>query len=156
MESAPPVATLTFLFTDIEGSTRLIQELGTGYPALLDRHRVLIDEAVRSEGGQTFGSEGDAQFTRFESAAAAVRAAVAAQRALAREPWPAGRDVRVRMGVHTGPVTRLGDDYVGLPLHQVARITSAAHGGQVLVSQGTRTLAAAEADAPGIVFLDLG
>ncbi|HEU0237264.1 MAG TPA: AAA family ATPase, partial [Candidatus Limnocylindrales bacterium] len=133
-------ATLTLLFTDIEGSTRLLQELGDGYGAVLDRQRRLLDEAVRRHGGNVFGSEGDALFATFERASGALAAAADAQRALANEPWPDGRRLRVRMGIHTGVVSRLRDDYVGLPLHQAARITAAGHGGQVLVSAATAVL----------------
>ena len=132
----------TFLFTVIEGSTRLIQQLGTEYGRLLDDQRRLIGDRVRLAGGRVFGSEGDALFAAFPSAGGAIVAAAGAQRDLHRHDWPQGAQVRVRMGIHTGEATPAGDDYVGLSLHQVARITSAGHGGQVLVSEATRQLAA--------------
>jgi predicted ATPase/class 3 adenylate cyclase len=138
--SSLPSGTVTFLFTDIEGSTRLVQELGEGYPPLLAEHRRLIGEAVSAEGGRVFGSEGDALFAAFSSPTAAARAAAAAQRALAAHGWPAGAQIRVRMGVHTGEAIVAGDNYVGLTLHQVARVMSAGHGGQVLFSATTRQL----------------
>jgi predicted ATPase/class 3 adenylate cyclase len=150
----PASRTLTFLFTDIEGSTRLLQALGDGYRGVLARQRTLIEEAAAGHRGSVFGSEGDALFVAFSDASAAIRAAVDAQRALSGSEWPEGRSVRVRMGVHTGQVTALADNYVGLPLHQAARITAAGHGGQVLVSEATHQLAGEVLD--GIGFRDLG
>lgn len=147
-------ATSTFLFTDIEGSTRLLQQLGDDYPAVLEAHRRLIGDAVTRAGGRVFGSEGDALFASFPSAAAALAAAAEAQRALLAQEWPSGMAIRVRMGVHTGEATASGDDYDGLPLHQVARVMSAAHGGQVLVSNATRELAGLL--PPGLHLRDLG
>ena len=138
----PRTSTSTFLFTDIEGSTRLIQAVGDHYPALLEEQRRLISDAVGAEGGRIFGSEGDALFAAFDSASSAIAAAANAQRALASHAWPPGAEVRVRMGVHAGEALLIGGDYVGLALHQVARITAAGHGGQVLVSDATRRLAA--------------
>ncbi len=146
--------TLTFLFTDIEGSTRLLQQLGEGYRDVLSTQRALIEGATAAHGGDLFGSEGDAVFVAFTNAAAGIRAAAEAQQALAGRSWPDGVAVKVRMGLHTGQVTALASDYVGLPLHQVARITAAGHGGQVLVSEATRQLAGA--DVAGIGFRDLG
>lgn len=132
--------TSTFLFTDIEGSTRLIQALGDRYLALLERHRELLAAAIEGAGGRIFGSEGDALFSAFATAGSAVAAGAAAQRALSAESWPEGIQLRVRMGIHSGEAVLTGGDYVGLALHQVARITSAGHGGQVLVSEATRRL----------------
>jgi predicted ATPase/class 3 adenylate cyclase len=141
MSAAPE--TVTFLFTDMEGSTRLAQELGDrDFRELLARETALVVGAAEAEGGRTFGSEGDAHFLAFGSAASAIRAAVQAQQALAGEPWPGGRAVRVRMGIHTGEALRVGDDYAGLTLHRVARIAAAAHGAQILVSSATAALAA--------------
>lgn len=150
-----PTGTVTFLFTDIEGSTRLIQELRDRYPPLLARHRQIISGAAVAEGGTVFGTEGDAVFVAFADAASAVSAAIAAQRALASEAWLDGRSVRVRMGIHTGEVSVVGQDYVGLALHQVARIAAAGHGGQVLISDATRTLAG-RALVDGVSLSDLG
>jgi predicted ATPase/class 3 adenylate cyclase len=150
-----PTGTVTFLFSDIEGSTRLLQEAGRDYSALLDRHRALIEAAVGRRDGRTFGSEGDALFVAFADAASAIAAATDAQRALQTEPWPDGRAVRVRMGIHTGEAILNGNDYVGLALHQVARITAAAHGEEVLVSAATRELAGSRLPA-GAALRDLG
>ena len=137
----PSAETPTFLFTDIEGSTRLVTALGDRYPNLLDEHRKLIADAVETNGGRIFGSEGDALFAAFSSATAAIDAAAAAQRSIGSHDWPEDAEIRVRMGVHTGEAVSIGGDYVGLALHQVARITAAGHGGQVLVSEATRRLA---------------
>jgi predicted ATPase/class 3 adenylate cyclase len=149
----PASRTLTFLFTDIEGSTRLLQALGDGYRHILATQRALIEGASTARGGQLFGSEGDALFLAFTDAAAAIRAAADAQQALATHDWPNGATVRVRMGVHTGQVTALAENYVGLPLHQAARIAAVGHGGQVLVSEATRQLAG---DIESVGFRDLG
>src|SRR5689334_12184956 len=132
--------TPTFLFTDIEGSTRLLQSLGTSYPELLDESRALITAAVEDAGGRVFGTEGDAVFASFPTAAAGIAAAAQAQRALDGYAWPSDGRVRVRMGVHTGEALESRGDYVGLAVHQAARIMSAGHGGQVLVSEATRRL----------------
>jgi predicted ATPase/class 3 adenylate cyclase len=153
--SALPTGLLTFLFTDIEGSTRLVQEIGTdGYGDLQAQHSRLLREAVAAHGGQEFGTEGDAHFFVFGDAAGAVRAAVQAQRGLAAHRWPAEAAIRVRMGLHTGkPAVRDGN-YVGVELNRVARITAAGHGGQVLVSQATRD--GAQPDLSEVGFTSLG
>ena len=150
----PTAQTSSFLFTDIEGSTRLIQGLGEGYAALLDDHRRLISDAVEAGGGHVFGSEGDALFAAFPSATAAITAAAAAQRNLAAHDWPAGAEILVRMGVHSGEAIQTGTDYVGLALHQAARISAAGHGGQVLISEATRRLAAGLPE--GLELRDMG
>jgi predicted ATPase/class 3 adenylate cyclase len=149
-----PTGTVTFLFTDIEGSTRLIQHLGDRYLSVLQEHRRIIEDAAAATGGVTFGTEGDAVFVAFPDARAAIGSAVAAQVAMAAHPWPDG-ELRVRMGIHTGDVVVAGGDYVGLTVHRVARVTSAAHGGQVLVSESSRSLVAGELPA-GVELLDLG
>jgi predicted ATPase/class 3 adenylate cyclase len=136
-----PTGTLTFLFSDIEGSTRLVQALGDAFPALLERHQAVLRRAFEDGGGVEVATEGDSFFVVFPSAPAAIRAAAAAQRALAAEPWPAqAGEVRVRMGLHTGEGILGGDNYVGLDVHRAARIGGAAHGGQVLLSDTTRAL----------------
>jgi predicted ATPase/class 3 adenylate cyclase len=150
-----PTGTVTFLFTDIEGSTRLLTEAADAYRTLLEDHRRLIREAVEGHGGAIFGTEGDAVFAVFGHAAAALAAAADAQRALAEYPWSAGREVRVRAGVHSGEVTLTDGDYVGLAVHEVARISAAANGGQVLVSGTTHELAAV-ARHPAVELRDLG
>ena len=150
----PPTGTVTFLFTDIEGSTRLLQRLGPGYPSVLEAHNRILAEAIEAVGGYHFGSEGDAMFATFERPDQAVAATVAAQRALSEHPWPQGERVRVRMGLHTGDGTLAGGSYVGLDVHRAARIAAAGHGGQVLLSEPTRLLA--ERDLPeGVSLLDL-
>src|SRR5271157_4761105 len=97
-----PTGTVTFLFTDIEGSTRLLQSLGASYSDVLSEHHRLLREAVEGAGGVPIGTEGDSLFAAFDSPVAAVAAAVEAQRALAGASWPAEVSVRVRMGLHTG------------------------------------------------------
>ena len=147
--------TVTFLFSDIEGSTRLTQSLGDGWPPILERHRELLRAAFVEEGGQEAGTEGDSFFVAFPTAPGAVAAAVAAQRALAAEPWPPDAEVRVRMGLHTGDAGFSVDSYVGLHVHRASRIASAAHGGQVLMSDATRSLV--EHQLPdGVDLRDLG
>jgi predicted ATPase/class 3 adenylate cyclase len=141
--------------TDIEGSTQLLQALPEDYPALLGDHYRLLRDAFSAAGGTEVSTEGDALFFVFPSAPSAVRAALDGQRRLAAHTWPSDAVVRVRMGVHTGQGTRLGDDYVGLDVHRAARITNAAHGGQVLLSDASRALV--EGDLPeGAGLRDLG
>jgi predicted ATPase/class 3 adenylate cyclase len=137
-----PTGTVTLLFTDIEGSTRMLRALGDGYGAVLRAHRAILRQAVRRHGGVEFGTEGDACFLAFPAADGALAAAAEAQHALAAADWPHGAAPRVRMGVHTGAPLVLDGDYVGIDVHRVARICSAAHGGQVLVSESTRSAAA--------------
>lgn len=130
-----PVGVVTFLFTDIEGSTRLVEELGDAYPTMLTRHAQILDHAAAGHRGVRFGRAGDGHFFVFPSAQQATRAAIDAQRELAH---PGMGLVRVRMGIHTGEPVPLGDDYTGLVLHETARTCSAAHGGQVIVSAEAR------------------
>jgi predicted ATPase/class 3 adenylate cyclase len=135
-----PTGTATFLFSDIEGSTRLVQGLGERYQELLAAHHLLLRRAFAEHGGHELRTEGDAFFMVFGSANSAVAAAVAAQRALASHPWPPGAAIRVRMGIHSGEAQRMADDYVGLDVHRAARIAAAGAGGQVLVSDVVRSL----------------
>lgn len=135
-----PAGNVTMLFTDIEGSTRLLEEQGERYYELLGEHHRLIRAAIALVGGHEVNTEGDAFFVAFESARNAVAAAEAAQRSLAAHAWPPGVKVSVRMGIHTGEPTLAGEDYVGLDVHRAARICGAAHGGQVLLSKTTREL----------------
>jgi predicted ATPase/class 3 adenylate cyclase len=137
---ALPAGTVTLLFSDIEGSTRLLEQLGEEYASVLDVHRSIVRSAIVEHGGAEVRTEGDAFFVAFLRASDAVRAAVAAQRGLAACAWPRGLAVRVRIGVHTGEPRLVGGDYVGLDVHCAARICSAAHGGQVLVSEATERL----------------
>jgi predicted ATPase/class 3 adenylate cyclase len=150
-----PTGTVTFLFTDIEGSTRLLQALGAGWKAVIEDHNRLVGGAIREAGGISVRTEGDSFFAVFRSAPAAVAAADAAQRSLAAHPWPAEGSVRVRMGMHTGEGTVGGDSYVGLDVHRAARIAAAGHGGQVLLSSATAELV--RAGLPdGLGLRDLG
>ena len=150
-----PTGTVTFLFTDIEGSTRLLSAIGDAYPPLLAMHADILRAAISTHDGTEVNSEGDAFFAVFPSALGAVSAAVEAQRRLADAAWPEDATVRVRMGLHSGEGRLGGDDYVGLDVHRAARVAGAGHGGQVLLSEATRTLVAR--DLPdGVGLRDLG
>ena len=135
-----PTGTITLLFTDIEGSTRLLHELGDAYRDLLTEHRRLFREAVTAHGGVEVDTQGDAHFVVFEGAGDAAAAATLAQQSFAAHAWPEGVELRVRMGMHTGAPSPVEWGYVGADLHRAARICSAAHGGQVLVSSETGRL----------------
>jgi predicted ATPase/class 3 adenylate cyclase len=137
---APPTGTVTFLFTDIEGSTRLLHALGEGYRAAQDRHGEIVRTAVEANNGYVVRTEGDSFFVTFRTPIDAVRGAVTAQRQLSGNDWPEGVDFRVRMGLHTGLGVLAGDDYIGIDVNRAARIAAAAHGGQVLLSEATRVL----------------
>jgi predicted ATPase/class 3 adenylate cyclase len=150
-----PTGTVTFLFTDIEGSTRLLESLGDAFTGVLERHHALLREAIAAGEGTEVSTEGDAFFAVFPSASRAVAAVAQAQRALATEAWPSGVAVRVRMGLHTGEGMLGGDSYVGLDVHRAARVAAAGHGGQVLVSGATQALAAGGLPE-GVTFDDLG
>jgi predicted ATPase/class 3 adenylate cyclase len=139
-----PTGTVTLLFTDIEGSTRLLERLGDQYLEALAEHRRLLRAAFAQYSGQEVSTEGDAFFVAFATTSDAVSAAVAGQRALAAHRWPGGAVLRVRMGIHTGEPILVADDYAGLDVHRAARICAAGHGGQVLLSQATRDLLGAE------------
>ncbi len=138
--SAGPSGTFTFVFTDIEGSTRLLQALGDAYAELLETHRGIVRGAASEAGGTEVDTQGDAFFFVFHTPSLAVRAAIAAQRALAAQSWPGGVAVRVRMGIHTGEAAVSGGTFVGMDVHRAARVTAAAHGGQVLLSEASRVL----------------
>ncbi len=151
----PPSGTVTLLFTDIEGSTRLVQHLGDRYPAALAEHQQLLRAAFGERGGREIDSQGDSFFVAFGRAEDAVAAAVEGQRALEAHLWPDGGAVRVRMGLHSGEPIPVADRYVGLDVHRAARICAAGHGGQVLLSHATRALV--EHDLPtGVSLHDLG
>jgi predicted ATPase/class 3 adenylate cyclase len=132
--------TVTLLFTDIEGSTRLLHQLGDRYVALLDDHHRLLDAAASGRGGRRVDAAGDGLFYSFESARGAVQASVEAQRAVLAHPWPDGVAVRSRMGLHTGEPIASGAGYVGMDVHRAARICAAGHGGQILASESVRSL----------------
>jgi predicted ATPase/class 3 adenylate cyclase len=150
-----PTGTVTFFFSDVEGSTRLLQEMGReDYGRLQDAHAAIVRSAVVEGGGVEIRTEGDSFFVVFPSAAAALRTAVAAQRGLASHTWY-GPDIRVRIGLHTGEGIPGGDDYTGIEVNRAARIAATGHGGQVVVSSTTRSLV--ESELPEDVFLrDLG
>jgi YVTN family beta-propeller protein len=135
-----PAGTVTFLFTDIEGSTSMLKRLRDAYGEVLAEHERILRAAIEGNGGQVVDTQGDAVFAAFPRARAAVPAAIAAQRALAAHAWPNGETVRVRMGLHSGEPAIGTDRYVGLGVHRAARISAAAHGGQVLISGATRGL----------------
>jgi predicted ATPase/class 3 adenylate cyclase len=148
-----PTGTVTFLFSDVEGSTRLVQELRDGYVDLLESHNRIFREAIREHDGAEIGTEGDSFFVVFSNPLGAVQAAARIQRSLADHPFP--KPVRVRMGLHTGQGRLAAEDYIGIDVHRAARIAAAGHGGQVLVSDATRALV--EPDLPADLTLrDLG
>ena len=150
-----PTGTVTFLFTDIEGSTGLLTTLGDRYAEALARHHALLRDAFAGHDGVEVMTEGDAFFVVFRNPLAAVSAAVDAQRALHAERWPNGAELRVRMGLHTGEAVLGGDNYVGLDVHRASRIASAGHGGQVLASDTSRALVE-QALPAGVGLRDLG
>jgi YVTN family beta-propeller protein len=135
-----PVGTVTFLFTDIEGSTRLVKLLRDRWGEVLGDHQSILRAAFAQHGGHEIDTQGDSFFVAFRRAKDAVSAAVASQRRLEDHSWPDGAELRVRMGIHTGEPAVGGERYVGLGVHRAARICSAGHGGQILVSQTTREL----------------
>jgi class 3 adenylate cyclase len=150
-----PAGTVTLVFTDIEGSTRLLQQLGDRYLQLLAEHRRLLRTVFTKHGGHEVSTEGDAFFVAFTRARDAVAAAAHAQQALADHVWPEGVRLSVRIGIHTGEPTRSAGDYAGLDVHRAARICSAGHGGQVLLSGVTQELVAHELPS-GMSMRDLG
>ena len=150
-----PSGTVTFLFTDVEGSTALVKQLGGGYSEVLADHQRIIREAIAAHGGHEVDTQGDSFFVAFRRAKDAVAAATDAQRDLAAHDWPDGVEVKVRMGLHTGE-PKVGERrYVGLGVHKAARVGAAGHGGQVLLSRTTRELVEDELP-PGVTIRDLG
>lgn len=150
-----PRGTVTFLFTDIENSTRLMQEIGESYVASQAAHHAILRTAFTSNSGHELRTEGDSFFCVFASAVDACMAAAEAQRALAGHPWGEGAALKVRIGLHTGEAPLVGNEYIGLDVHHAARIAASAHGGQVLVSETTRGIA--EEKLPtGLHLRDLG
>jgi class 3 adenylate cyclase len=135
-----PTGTVTFLFTDIEGSTRLLKRLGASYGNVLAEHRRILRAAAQDHAGEEVDNQGDSFLFAFPRADAAARAAIHAQRALATHEWPDGSDVRVRMGIHTAEPSTSDEGYYGLGVHRAARIMAAAHGGQMLVSLATSSV----------------
>jgi class 3 adenylate cyclase len=145
--SRMPTGAVTFMLTDIEGSTALLRLLGDAYASALRDVRALIRASVRRCAGQPVDARGDEYFAAFARPGAAIRAAIEIQRALAAHAWPGESVVRVRIGVHTGRPTLTDDGYVGLSVHRVARICSAGHGGQIVVSSQARAAVAADLPA---------
>lgn len=150
-----PSGTVTFFFSDIEGSTRLLQKLDQRYADVLEAHRSILRSGVAAEGGSEVDSTGDAFFAAFPRASAAVHAAVSIQNRLNSHDWPEGVTVRVRMGLHTGEPALTSTGYTGMDVHRAARICAAAHGGQVLLSDTTRELIQDELP-PAAHLRDLG
>ena len=150
-----PTGTVTFLFTDIEGSTRLLQHLGDKYAGVLGEHRRILRTAVEENGGREVDTQGDAFFVAFSRAKDALLAAVTAQRAMAAHRWPEDIALRVRMALHTGEPVSAGTGYVGMDVHRGARICAAGHGGQILLSQTTRDLIAGDL-SDGVTLRDMG
>jgi predicted ATPase/class 3 adenylate cyclase/DNA-binding CsgD family transcriptional regulator len=151
-----PSGAVTFLFSDIEGSTRLVKVLRDLYPQVLADHRDLFRAAIARQAGYEVSTEGDAFFVAFSSAKRAVLCALEVQQALAAHEWPDGGRVRVRMGIHTGQAVPDHGDYTGMAVHRAARICSAARGGQVLVSQATQNLIEDEEEELQFTLVDLG
>ena len=148
--------TLTFLFTDIEGSTALLARLGDGYAQVLADHHRLIRASLAAHGGEEVDTQGDAFFAVFSSPSACIAAAIEMQRAFLSHPWPAGERVRVRMGVHSGEASRDGEaGLVGLSVHRAARVAAVGHGGQTLVSAATAALLG-DSMPMGASLMDLG
>jgi predicted ATPase/class 3 adenylate cyclase/DNA-binding CsgD family transcriptional regulator len=155
--SALPAGAVTFLFSDIEGSTRLVKALRERYAEVLAGHRRLVRAAIAAYAGHEVDTQGDAFFAAFGSAKQAALCALDIQRALAAHPWPGGAQVRVRIGIHTGQAVPAEGGYTGLAVHRAARICAAAGGGQVLISQATRTLIEDEEETGlGFTLVDAG
>jgi predicted ATPase/class 3 adenylate cyclase len=147
--------TLTFLFTDLEGSTRLWERFPQAMKRALERHDSILRSAVTAAGGQVVKTTGDGLMAVFGSAAEAVRACLAAQRGLVEEPWPETGVLRVRMGLHSGEAQPRGDDYFGPAVIRGARIMAVGHGGQVLLSGASAALVADQLP-DGAALMDLG
>jgi class 3 adenylate cyclase len=147
--------TLTFLFTDVEGSTALLTSLGDRYAEVLADHHQLIRASLAAHGGEEVDTQGDAFFAVFSSPSACATAAIEMQRAFLSHRWPAGEAVRVRMGVHSGEASQSAVGLVGLGIHRAARVAAVGHGGQILVSATTAALLGDSMPA-GASLRDLG
>ena len=150
-----PVGTVTFLFTDIEGSTQLLKQLRDRYGEALEEHQRILRDTFAQHGGHEIDTQGDSFFVAFRRAKDAVAAAIACQHRLRAHAWPDDSELRVRMGIHTGEPSVGGTRYVGLGVHRAARICAAGHGGQILVSQTTRELLRDD-PLPDVSLRDLG
>lgn len=148
--------TVTFLCSDIEGSTQLLKRLGRDrYATVLADQQRLLREVFAAHGGEEVDTQGDSFLAAFRSAKDALSAAVAAQRTIAAHDWPEDVELRLRIGIHSGDADSSDGRYVGLAVHRAARIGAAAHGGQVLVSSATRELVEDDL-TDGISLADLG
>lgn len=145
-----PTGTVSFLFSDIEDSTGVLQRLGAGYRTTLERHAGIVRACLAAHRGIEVSTEGDSFFAVFDSAPDAVSAAIEMQHRLEAETWPEGGTIRARVGIHVGTAEIGHDDYVGIDVHRAARIGASGHGGQVVVSEAVRAL------APSHQYLDLG
>ncbi len=150
-----PTGTVSFLFTDIEGSTRLLQELGDDWRDVVRDHHRLMREAFAASHGKEVDTQGDAFFAVFGRARDAVDAAIACQRALSAHPWPQGATVRARVGIHTGEPRLEEEGYLGLDVVRASRVCAAAHGGQVVITAATRELVRGN-EPEGVEIRDLG
>jgi class 3 adenylate cyclase len=153
--AALPTGTVTFLMSDVEGSTALLAELGEGYGAILSDVRRVIREKVRKAGGHEVEVHADEFLGVFASAPAALEAAVMIQRRMAEKAWPTRRPVQVRIGLHRGHPTLADGHYIGLSVHAVARVCQSAHGGQIVGSRSARE-AMAEHAPEDVTFRSLG
>ena len=150
-----PSGAVTFLLTDIEDSTGLVHSLGDGYARLLADSRRLIREAIRSAGGREVDARADEFFGVFKNATSAAEAAISIQRAFRDHAWPAGADVRLRVGLHAGRPTLTDSGYVGLAVHATSRVCGAAHGGQIIATRAA--VRAMEGELPsGGTMIELG
>src|SRR5215216_5196218 len=155
LSAAQPSGTITFLFTDIEGSTRLLDKMGEQYATALAEHHEIMRAAIQKWNGHEMDTQGDAFFVTFARALDAVQCAAEAQHGLASHDWHQGETLRVRMGLHTGEPLIASTGYVGMDVHRAARIGDAGHGGQILLSQTTRELVVQELPR-GLTIRDLG
>jgi predicted ATPase/class 3 adenylate cyclase len=137
MPTTLPSGTLTFFFSDIEGSTRMLEALGDRYSTLLERHREIVRAGFARDDGLEVNTQGDSFFAVFPEAPKAITAAVAIQRAMGAEHWPGESPLKIRIGLHTGEARVVAGDYVGLDVHRAARIMAAAHGGEIVASEST-------------------
>ena len=154
-DASLPTGTVTLLFTDIEGSTPLLQRLGDDYAAVITEHNRIVAAAADGNGGSKVDAAGDGLFYSFPTARGGLAAAIRAQRDLTAHEWPVPADVRVRMGIHIGEPISADTGYVGIDVHRASRICSAGHGGQILVSEAVRTLVGSGMPAD-VTLLDLG
>jgi class 3 adenylate cyclase len=150
-----PTGLVTFLLTDIEGSTALLRQLGDRYGRLLNDVRATVRRAVKQAGGREVDARADEFFAAFERSQGAVRAAVSIQRTLATRRWPDDLECRLRVGIHSGRPTLTDTGYIGLAVHTAARVCAIAHGGQILVSGGARS-ALDSAVPDGVELVALG